>query len=1023
MQESGIELEIFSKSHRTLSQNIPILSSFGFEIDSEVSYQIQFQGEDIYSQKYLIACKDHRLFQHSSKHTLEALLLALARKIPDDTLNSLSYLENLSAMQIELLRALASYANQLVSAFNKTLIFDTLVKHHKITKLFFSLFTVLFSPKVKKRDEKKKGLIENIVTLLKEVKNINEDKVLNIFLSVINALTRTNYYDLEGHCLDARALGLKIDVLALCEYIKGIQPRIETFVYHPLLQGVHMRRSLISRGGLRWSDRYEDFRNEVRHLMQAQRQKNSIIIPNGAKGGFVIFAPAVDRALFTRAYTLYIEALLDLVDNIDTPKNPNIICYDTEDSYFVVAADKGTASMSDVANAISSSRGFWLKDAFASGGSKGYSHKAMGITAKGAIKSSERFFIETGKNFYEEEISVIGIGSPAGDVFGNGMLLSEKFKLVGAISSKEIFLDPNPNTQAAYQERKRLFELGGGWDKYDQNLISKGGGVFHKESKEILVSEEVKKLLALKKNVVNGEELTRALLCAKVDMLFSGGVGTYVKGSEESDSEIGDKPNEAVRVNAKDIKAYCVCEGGNLSFTQKSRIEYAKRGGRISADSIDNSAGVQTSDYEVNIKILLASLEAKGIIEEETRYEILHSLIPDIEQIVLWTNYFQSLALSLDEVRSIERLEEIKRSITVLEENLQGFERALFELPNGEDFGKAVGKNGKVLRPILAVLLSFAKIFTKSYLLRHTEFLDSEFALEYLYKYFPKKLVALYHQEIEQHKLKREIIATYIADKVINAMGCTFIADFDPKNDTFLLKIKAFLVTNELISANDLRHQIFRLDYKLGTKKQYEILLKNEENIRFLSAWLLEHGEYKISLFDHIAEYKKSFHEFLYSIDLKGINLFYEEDELLSRYYYLNDTVKMALTIIDVKESTNESFLSVATLFYNILKDLDTSYLLSLSETLAASNEWEMRYKALLQKEIFGQIYAIVHNIVRFKRKNENIQDAYNAYLELNKEVFAGYFKDINALKSLQTISPINISVALSSFKKIASIP
>lgn len=1015
-------ITIYSLSQRTLSDNMPILTNMGFRIDSEMSHALTYEEQTLYIRRYFVLCTDCDLLESSKTHIEDVMESVFLGQMENSPLNSLAFHVNLSPRNIRLISALSRYQNQIITEYNQLLINHTLVKYPTIVHSFIDFFNFKFDPEVKNRANNLKKTEEKIEKGIKAIQDITEDRVLLIFYRILKSLTRTNVFFPEFE--NDGAMAFKIDVTQLFEYLTDVQPRIEIFVYHPCMQGTHLRRHPVSRGGLRWSDRFEDYRNEIRHLMSAQRQKNAIITPSGAKGGFVITTDNVDKKKFKELYSVYINALLDMVDN---RKDDEIIqkekqlIYDEEDTYFVVAADKGTSDMSDVANEISARRDFWLGDAFASGGSRGYNHKEMGITAKGSIKSVERFFIELKTNFYESPITVAGIGSPAGDVFGNGILLSDKFSLVAAISSRYIFVDPAPDCDIAWRERKRLFENNFGWQHYDKKKLSEGGGVYRKDDKEIELSKEAKRLLGIKKEIVNGEELTRAILTANVDMLFNGGVGTYVKGSHENNSEIGDKPNESVRVNAKDIKAFSVCEGGNLGFTQKARIEYAKRGGRISSDSIDNSAGVQTSDYEVNLKIILNNLIQKGVMKEESRWEILSSLIPDVEKTVLNTNYFQSLALSLDEQRSKTDLKRFKDTVFVLEDHVESFMRSHFDIPSPDDFMNALTKNGTVLRPILGVLLSYSKIFLKYFLLKNEAFLDSGFAQQYIYKYFPKTFGALYKKEVEKHPLRRQIIATYIADKTINFQGSTFIADFNTLGEEkFLLKIRAFLAVNQLISANDIRFEISRMDYQFPVKKQYDLLLQLEETVAFLVNWVMEHGEHKVSVFDHMLEYKKAFKDFIQSVDSSCVKEFAEGNETVNRYFSMIDYVRMVLTIFSVKESTHQSFQDVADLFFKATQDMEVLYLTDSVKNLNADSQWEERLKSELEKDIFESIFIIIEKIMKFKRSNEAIETAYGVFCEINHDRYSDYFHDLRELKSATGSNYVNLSVAINSLKKIA---
>jgi glutamate dehydrogenase len=678
----------------------------------------------------------------------------------------LSYLENISLRDISLLRTLVIYTKNLkLIPFQNSI--KAILNNSKIIKELLGYFDCKFNPNNLSKDRSCKS---NLHEKINSIKDLEEYKIISALYKVVQNMVRTNYY-LNKNTISFKVFTSNIDLL------NSIEPNIETFVYHKEFKGVHLRMDKVSRGGLRHSNRL-DFRDEIKSLMITQDSKNSIIVPRGAKGGFKINDDIkITYQKFEEIYTIYINSILDLVDNIvdnKIVKNEKIVAYDGDDTYLVVAADKGTSAMSDVANSISINRNFWLKDAFASGGSNGYNHKELGITAKGAIKSNEIFFKEKGINIYEDSISIVGIGSMSGDVFGNGILESDKFRLIGAISSKEIFIDPNPNPQISYNERQRLFKLPkASWSDYDKNIISKGGEVFRRDEKFCKLTPQIKELLNTTKDALSGEQLAQEVLKLNVDMLFNGGVGTYVKASFEENSEIGDKQNESLRVNAKELKAFCVCEGGNLGFTQKARIEFAKYGGKISTDAIDNSAGVNTSDYEVNIKILLSSNKNSSSLLKLAQDSVVNK--------VLSNNISQSACLENELVRINK--DDLLDIISILEKNSTIFKKEKLYIPNDE--------NLEVLRPILAIVLAYSKLLLKDFILENISF-DEKFNI-FLENYFPENLFEECKDEILNHQLKDKIIATSIVNKLIDKHGISFIKDFENK-ETMINK-----VTNQML--------------------------------------------------------------------------------------------------------------------------------------------------------------------------------------------------------------------------------
>jgi glutamate dehydrogenase len=718
----------------------------------EISIE-NFEDKKIYVSKYYFQTDDIEKVRKNLNSLLEVIKVNLVNPVRCQ-LYPLSYLENVSVRQMQLLRAIIIYGNSLkLLAFRPTV--KAFLRNSKIAKEILNYFDCKFNYQNLQKD---KSCQINLIKHLKDVDNLEDYKIFNLILNIIENMVRTNYF------LDKDVISFKIETSKIDD-LKSIEPNIETFVYHKDFLGVHLRMDKVSRGGLRHSDR-DDFRNEVKSLMIAQDAKNSIIIPRGAKGGFKINDDIdITKEKFNEVYTIFINSILDLVDNIKDEKvikNEKIISYDDDDTYLVVAADKGTSSMSDVANSIAISRDFWLKDAFASGGSNGYSHKDLGITAKGAIKSTQIFFEQKDIDIYKDSITIVGLGSMSGDVFGNGILESDKFKLIGAISSKEIFIDPNPDVQKSYQERKRLFALPkASWSDYNTDIISQGGGVFKRNEKFCKLSVEIQKLLNTSEEFLSGENLAKEILKLNVDMLFNGGVGTYFKASFEDNIEIGDKINQSLRIDAKDIKAFCVCEGGNLGFTQNARIEYAQNGGKISTDSIDNSAGVNISDYEVNIKILIKDLEDKSILKNIT---------DDVISKVLNNNISQSSCLENDLVKLDKN--SLIEILAILEKNSKIFRRKDLFIPSDEKI--------ELLRPILAIVLSYVKLLLKSFILENI-ILDEKFD-KFILDYFPKQLSDNFKVDILNHQLKNQIIATQMTSKIIDKNGILFIKDFENKD-------------------------------------------------------------------------------------------------------------------------------------------------------------------------------------------------------------------------------------------------
>jgi len=982
-------IKIFSKEQLFLSHITPLLHNIGFEIIDEVTYNVADKKDLIFISRFNLNIPDLQKLE-IAKDNIETII---TQSLQDPTVKhskafSLVYEENLNFRKIMILRAFIEYIDQAVLTVNSAAILNALTTNHSITALFVEYFLTKFDPKIKNKKELLAQFENSIKEKIKQVPQILDDKILNITMSFLKSLLRTNYF------LNKETISFKIDTKTFSKDLKGLQPNLENFIYHRDFYGIHLRMSKISRGGLRWSDRHDDYRQEVKSLMITQEGKNSIIIPDGAKGGFVINKDSseISKEFFTEIYSLFINANLDLVDNMidgKIVKNPDVVCYDEDDAYFVVAADKGTAAMSDVANAIAIKRNYWLGDAFASGGSNGFGHKDLGITARGAMVSTQRFFVEEGIDIHKKEISVVGIGSMSGDVFGNGMMESEKFRLLAAISQREIFIDPNPDIKIAYSERKRLFESkSGGWDNYDTKLISKGGGVFKRSEKQIELSDEIKKLIKTSKKSISGEELCKKLLTLDVDLLFNGGVGTYVKASDENNLDLGDKQNEAVRIDASELKAKIVCEGGNLGFTQKARIEFALNGGRINQDAIDNSAGVNTSDHEVNLKILLNIIKNQGILTEQQTRDTLQSLTQPVVELVLRNSYDQACVISIDEQFSRKYPNDYIKSIEILENEVEAFNRKDFYIPKNENLSDIVDINGSIVRPVLGSLLSYCKIFIKKILLEST-LIDEAFCQQYLYRYFPRSFVGAYEQQIAKHPLKREIIATLMADIVLNHQGITFISDYKKLgNEKFLLKIKSYLVVKLLFGSREIREKIYAQDAIMPIEKQYKLINKLEYILYASTKWMVKYLQKNQLDSVHILDHKAELFELLSQVHNQKVDVIIEGDTDFNTFYSVIDYLRFAIAAIIIKENTPHSFKDVIILFYSLIHEfniLDIIFALNRAKIISPS-DMALRNQVLQFIE-----YIVVHytkKILEFQRVNEAPDVAFSNFIANQKDTF-----------------------------------
>ena len=1007
-------IKIFSKEQLFLSHITPLLHNIGFEIIDEVTYNVTHKKDLIFISRFNLNISDLKKLD-IAKDNIENIV---TQSLQDPTVKhskafSLVYEQNLNFRKIMILRAFIEYLDQAVLTINSAAILNTFTTHHSITALFVDYFLTKFDPKIKNKKDLLIKIEEDIKQKIKVVPQILDDKILNLTLQFLKSLLRTNYF------LNKETISFKIDTKNFGKDLKGLQPNLENFIYHRDFYGIHLRMTKISRGGLRWSDRHDDYRQEVKSLMITQEGKNSIIIPDGAKGGFVINKDSseITKEFFTQIYSLFINANLDLVDNMidgKIVKNPDVVCYDEDDAYFVVAADKGTASMSDVANGIAKQREFWLGDAFASGGSNGFGHKDLGITARGAMVSTQRFFIEEGIDIHKEEISVVGIGSMSGDVFGNGMMESEKFNLLAAISQREIFIDPKPDIEKSYMERKRLFESQkGGWENYDLKLISKGGGIFKRNDKQIELSPEIQKLIKCTKKTISGEELCKKLLTLDVDLLFNGGVGTYVKASDENNLDLGDKQNEAVRVDANELKAKIVCEGGNLGFTQKARIEFALNGGRVTQDAIDNSAGVNTSDHEVNLKILLTIIKNQGILSEQQTKDTLQSLTQAVVELVLQNNYDQACIISIDEQFSRKYPNDYIKAIEILESEVEAFNRRDFYIPKNENLSDIIDINDSIVRPVLGSLLSYSKIFLKKILLDST-LIDEPFAQQYLFRYFPKSFVGAYEQQIAHHPLKREIIATMMADIVINNQGITFISDYNKLgNDKFLLKIKSYLLVKLLFGTKEIREKIYAQDAIMPVEKQYKLINKLEYVLYSSTKWMVKYLQKNQLDSVHILDHKSELFALLSEVHNEKVEVIIKGDDEFNKFYSVIDYLRFAIAAIIVKENTPHSFKDVIVLFYSLIHEFNILDIILALNKIKVVNASDMA----LRNQVLQFIeYIVVHytkKILEFQRVNEEPNIAFANFIANEKDKFYKIrdYLDTFMAKENKDIKDITITV------------
>ncbi|GGD15402.1 NAD-glutamate dehydrogenase [Nocardioides daphniae] len=839
----------------SLSHVLPLISSLGVEVVDERPHRLEGLGATTYV--YEFGLRHPGPLPYSDPDLVVEALLATWRGHNEvDGLNGLVLDAGLSWRQVGWLRAYAKYMRQGNSPFGQASIIDALRANVEITRMLVELFEVRFDPEhdwtAEERDTRQEEVEQRLAEALDAVVSLDHDRILRSYLTHLRATLRTNAFRVDEHGEPRPHLALKLDP-ARIPGLPEPRPAYEIFVHSPRVEGVHLRFGSVARGGLRWSDRRDDFRTEVLGLVKAQMVKNTVIVPVGAKGGFYAkqLPDMSDREAWLaegkESYRTFIRGLLDVTDNLvegEVVPPEGVVRHDGDDYYLVVAADKGTATFSDIANELAVERGFWLGDAFASGGSVGYDHKAMGITARGAWVSVQRHFRERGIDCQTQEFTCVGIGDMSGDVFGNGLLCSETTRLVAAFDHRDIFVDPHPDAATSYAERRRLFELPrSSWQDYDRSLISEGGGVFSRSAKSVPVTPQMREVLGLDEGVTSlaPTDLIRAVLTAPVDLLWNGGVGTYVKASTESHADVGDKSNDALRVDGRDLRAACVGEGGNLGFTQAGRIEYAREtGGAINTDFIDNSAGVDTSDHEVNIKILLDRVVATGALDADHRNTLLASMTDEVGALVLRDNYEQNLALSNAVATAPEMLhvhEDWMRALTsqgVLNRELEG-------LPSSKEVKRRLEAGEGLTGPELAVLLSWTKIVLADELLA-SDIPDDPYLRGDLIGYFPSAMRQDYRAQMMEHPLRREIVTTQVVNELVNGAGLTYWMRLASETGQSAAELtRANFVAREIFGSAALRADVDALDNVLPATVQTRMRIEMRTLVERTSRWLVNH--------------------------------------------------------------------------------------------------------------------------------------------------------------------------------------
>jgi glutamate dehydrogenase len=990
-QKKSLRLKLFYYNKPiTLSDIFPILDNLGLKIINVRDYTIKPKNCPIveFSDFQVKLKQNVNISIDNIYHTFcETFRKILLGEVENDNFNRLVILAKLDWRAVMFFRAYAKYLHQIRFGISQDYLALALINNSTITKLIFELFDNKFNPKIKvKRSIKNKILEDKINLLLHNISSFEEDKVLWQFIALINATVRTNFYQHKNY------LAFKFSSKMIPE-LPLPHPLCEVFVYSSNFEGIHLRMAKIARGGIRWSDRREDFRTEILGLMKAQQVKNVIIVPYGAKGGFVLKNTPVTEVI--NCYRQFISALLDVTDNIVKNKivSPvNTICYDDNDPYLVVAADKGTANFSNIANELSYQYNFWLKDAFASGGKTGYSHKAIGITARGAWESVKHHFSSMGMDINKNTFSVIGIGDMGGDVFGNGMLLSPNIKLIGAFNHKHIFLDPNPDSAVSFKERQKLFYAKTpSWDNYNKELISSGGGVYARNLKSIELSQEAQEVLKIKHNVISPSDLIKALLKAPVDLFWSGGIGTFVKATSESNADVNDISNDLIRINANELRCKIITEGANLGLTQLARVEYAMHGGLINTDFIDNSGGVDCSDHEVNIKILLNELVSNNVISENKRNKLLRAMTAEISQLVLDNNYSQTRTISLITKNSHNLIDSF---IDCMErwEQIGKLNRKLEFLPSNKNLLERKANKIGLTRPEVAVLLAYGKLILKGSLLKQ-EFIKQPYFYKYFELAFPKSLKVIFKKYHSHHRLQQEIICTQLSNDFITNLGITFIQQIQNEMLVSLEDIIcAFVITSELFNVSGLTKEIKAFDNKIPIKLQEELSYNLHISIKQAIRWFLRNCKTQMDISSIIIKYSK----IISLIKNKLSMLIKEQSEDLSpcamTAQLANDITSIKyivkiLNITDVALINNQDILKTTKIYFSLLNNLSINWLSAQIDNCLITNSWSILAKNALQNDLDTLQRILAISVSKYYNKNRDSEKIIQMWLE-NKNAF-----------------------------------
>jgi glutamate dehydrogenase len=1031
----------------TLSTVLPILHDFGVEVIDERAYDLRRKGQPVaWVYDFGLRFDDTKTpEQESLSDRFCKTFMAVWHGVVDsDPFNALVIQAGLAARNVGIIRAYAAYLRQAGSPFSQGYLQQVLLSNINIVQLLVQLFAVRFSPEFDQdRERTQAQLVEKIDEALDAVASLDHDRIMRASIALVSATLRTNVYQHDADGNYPQVMAFKLDPSKVPDLPLPL-PKFEIWVFSPRVEGVHLRFASVARGGLRWSDRQEDFRTEVLGLVKAQMVKNTVIVPSGAKGGFVLKRgpePSDRDAWLAEGiacYQMFIGALLDVTDNLvnsEVVPPPRVVRHDVDDPYLVVAADKGTATFSDIANKISIDRGFWMGDAFASGGSVGYDHKAMGITAKGAWESVKRHFLELGVNTQTQDFTVVGIGDMSGDVFGNGMLLSEHIRLLAAFDHRHIFIDPNPETSKSFVERQRLFNLPrSSWEDYNVKLISKGGGIYPRSVKSIDLTSEAKIALGIDPSIqsLTPNELLTKILLAPVDLLWNGGIGTYIKSATETHAQVGDKANDAIRVNGIDLRARVIGEGGNLGATQLGRIEAARSGIKLNTDAIDNSAGVDTSDHEVNIKILLDQAVTAGILSVDERNQQLAVMTDEVGELVLRDNYEQNLILEQARYQDAEMLRVHKRLINHLEADGL-LNRAIEYLPIDAQLDSLHAQGMGLTSPELSVLMAYVKIdLSKD--LAADEIVNEPWCQAVLQNYFPSDLRIKYANLMDTHPLRKEIISTVLTNEVVNRGGITFTWRAAEESGAGTSEIlRAFIVSREVFGLSKLWESVESLDGQISTDCQTQLILESRRLLDRATRWFLQSRGGRLNVEEEIEKFASTVNQLTVQVPEKLRGVERERAAAIAKNFQSQGVpADLAIrtgcfldefSLLDVIEIANREKTSpenVAEIYFSLSERYDIDRMLFHITALARDDRWTAYARSALRSDLYVALAALTSRVVQATKDSDSVDSRITQWEAKFAEGVARTKATLNEIAHSEQNDLATLSVALRAIRTLA---